>query len=29
MGLRLSEALNLTIADIDSARQKVHPRKIS
>ena len=24
MGLRLSEALNLTIADIDSARHKVH-----
>ncbi len=26
MGLRLSEALNLTIADIDSARHKVHVR---
>lgn len=26
MGLRLSEALNLTIADIDSARHKVHIR---
>jgi integrase/recombinase XerD len=26
MGLRLSEALNLTIADIDAARQKVHVR---